>query len=367
MKLAFLGFRHAHVMGLYQSATEHADVDVVAAVEEDPATAESLRAAGKVTLTHERIPDVLANVACDAVAIGDVYARRGAIAIAALEAGKHVIADKPLCTRLDELDRIAALSRETKRVVSCLLDLRDGGPYRAMRQIIRSGEIGDVHTINFTAQHPLLLGTRPHWYFEPGAHGGTINDIAVHAIDLIPWLSGRSITGVVAARAWNARLPQFPHFQDAAQIMLKLDNAGGVLGDLSDLAPDPVGYTAPQYWRVTCHGAGGFVETHYGATEVLLATNADKSVRQIPADADVPHGRLNDFLDEIAGTSRDGALTTADVFTASRTALLAQQKSELTTEHTESTEDTKVRSLLIPFSVFVCALRVLCALCGESC
>src|SRR5688500_12282336 len=105
MKLAFLGFRHGHVMGLYQSALQHPDVDVVAAVEEDSATAASLRGAGKVKLTHDRIADVLPGVACDAVAIGDVYARRGAIAIAALTAGKHVIADKPLCTRLDELER----------------------------------------------------------------------------------------------------------------------------------------------------------------------------------------------------------------------------------------------------------------------
>src|SRR5688572_9236134 len=325
MKLTFLGIRHGHVMGLYQSALEHQGVDVVAAVEEDSVTAASLRAAGKVKLTHERIADVLSNVPCDAVAIGDVYARRGAIAIAALEADKHVIADKPLCTRLDELDRIADLPRANDLVVHCLFDRYDAGPYRTMRRLIRSGEIGAVHTANFTAQHPLLLGTRPGWYFEPGAHGGTINDIAIHAIDLIPWLTGRSITGVVATRAWNARLPQFPHFQDAAQVMLKLDNGGGVLGDLSYLAPDGVGYTAPQYWRVTCHGERGVIEARYGSRDVLVATNADKTVRAIPADDDIPHGRLVEFLDEVAGTSRDGALTTTDVLTATRNALQAQQ------------------------------------------
>jgi predicted dehydrogenase len=328
MKLAFLGFRHAHVMGLYQSALQHPDVEVVAAVEEDTAAAAALRSAGKVKLTHERIDDVLANVACDAVAIGDVYARRGAITIAAIEAGKHVIADKPVCTRLDELDRIGERSRANGRIVSCLLDLRDGGAYRTMRRLIQVGEIGEIHTITFTAQHPLLLGTRPQWYFEPGSHGGTVNDIAIHAIDLIPWMTGRSFAGVVAARAWNARLPQFPHFQDAAQVMLRLDNGGGVLGDLSYLAPDGVGYTAPQYWRVTCHGANGFVEASYGARAVLLATNSDKTIRTIPADEDVAHGRLIDFLDEVAGRSRDGALTTADVLSASRTALLAQQAAD---------------------------------------
>src|SRR5439155_25293810 len=163
----------------------------------------------------------------------DYFGRRGEIIVRALEDGKHDIADKPICTRLSEQERIAALASEKGRAVGCLLDLRDHGPFITMRRQIKNGAIGTVHTITFTAQHPLLLGKRPAWYFEPAKHGGTINDIGIHAIDLIPWLTGRRIVEAVAARAWNARLGQFPHFQDAAQIMLRLDNDAGVLGDLS--------------------------------------------------------------------------------------------------------------------------------------
>ncbi len=97
---------------------------------------------------------------------------------------------------------------------------------------------------------PLILGKRPAWYFEPGKHGGTLNDIGVHAIDLIPWMTGRSIVEVTAARAWNARVPQFPAFQDAGQMMLKLDNGGSVMGDVSYLNPDAASNYTPrsQYW-----------------------------------------------------------------------------------------------------------------------
>src|SRR5581483_4595745 len=132
------------------------------------------------------------------------------------------------------------------------------------------------HTIHVTAQHPLLLDKRPAWYFEPGKHGGTINDIAIHATDLIPWLTGRKLVEVVAARAWNARLPQFPHFQDAAQFMLKLDNSGGVMADVSYLAPDGINYKAPQYWRVTCHGSDGLIEAKYMSPTIQLARRADQ-------------------------------------------------------------------------------------------
>ncbi len=306
MRLVFIGFRHGHVMGLYRGAIAHAGVDVVAACEEDPQAAAALRAGGTVQLTHERMDDVLANVECDAIAIGDYFARRGEIAIAALDAGKHVIADKPICTRLEELEQIERLAAAKRRAVGCLLDLRDTGVFPTMRRVIRKGSIGDVHTV----------------------HGGTINDIAIHATDLIPWLTGRAIAGVVASRAWNARLPQHPHFQDAGQVMLRLDNGGSAFGDVSYLSPDDLGYTAPQYWRVTCHGAEGFVEAGYNSKTVSLAGRGDKTVCEIPLDPAKPDGCLEAFMNEIAGRIEPGALTTADVLRASRIALLAQQAAD---------------------------------------
>ena len=328
MRLAFIGFRHGHVMGLYRGAVAHSGVEVIAACEEDPQAAAALRAGGTVQLTHERMEDVLTKVECDAIAVGDYFARRGEIVIRALEAGKHVIADKPICTRLDELDRIGHLAAGKGRAVGCLLDLRDTAVFLTMRRVIREGAIGEVHTVLFTAQHPLMFGTRPAWYFEPGKHGGTINDIAIHATDLIPWLTAREIEGVVAARAWNARLPQHPHFQDAAQVMLRLDNNGGAFGDVSYLSPDELGYTAPQYWRVTCHGSDGVVEADYSATSVSLAARGDKTVREIALDPAKPDGCLEAFMNEIAGRIEPGALTTADVLRASRVALLAQQTAD---------------------------------------
>jgi predicted dehydrogenase len=325
MKLAFVGFRHGHVMGLYKAARAHANVQVVAACEEDPAAAGKLRAEKTVELTHDRVENVLHDVECDAIAIGDYFEKRGRLAIAALNAGKHVIADKPICTRLSELGEIERLAAEKKRVIGCLLDLRDTGPYRAMRRHIRSGAIGEVHTVLFTAQHPLMPKTRPAWYFEPGKHGGTINDIAIHATDLIPWLSGREIVGITAARAWNARFKQHPDFQDAAQLMLRLDNSGSAFGDCSYLSPEGLAYSAPQYWRITCHGSDGVLETAYNARVVHLARGDDKSVQDLPIDENVPGGCLQAFMNEIAGRREEGALTMSDVFKASRIALLAQQ------------------------------------------
>jgi predicted dehydrogenase len=328
MRLAFIGFRHGHVMGLYRGAIEHPKVQVVAACEDDPKRPAAARAGGVVKLTHESVDRVFSDVDCDAIAVGDYFARRGELTIRALEAGKHIIADKPLCTRLDELDRIEQLAAAKKKSIGCLLDLRDHAVYRTMRRLIREASIGEVHTVLFTAQHPLNLASRPAWYFEPGKHGGTINDIGIHAIDAIPWLTGRQLTEVTAARAWNARLPQHPHFQDAAQLMLKLDNNGSAFGDVSYLSPDDLAYSAPQYWRITCHGSDGVIEAAYNSRSVSLAGKGDKAPREIPLDAAAPNGCLEAFMNEIAGKSEPGALTTADVIRASRFALQAQARAD---------------------------------------
>lgn len=335
LRLAFCGFRHNHIIGLYQAAERRSDIEIVAAYEADDQTADGLAEKG-VTLSHHDYEAMLAEVDCDAVAFGDVYGARGGQIIAALQRGRHVIGDKPLCTRLDELDRIAALAGEKHLAVGCMLDLRGRGTFLAMRQAIADGAIGEVHTVTFLGQHPLLPTTRPAWYFQPGLQGGTINDIAIHALDLIPWMTGRRFGQVVAARAWNARAePDF--FEDGAQMMLTLDNEGGVLGDVSYLSAEKCGYAIDQYWRVTVHGSDGLIEGSLLPESVkLIASDADGPEPLAPQE-NQPESYLDDFLAEIAGSPRDEAegLSTPVVLASARRALLAQQAAQTGQTHIE--------------------------------
>ena len=325
VKFAFVGFRHGHILSLLSRAGQRSDTQVVAACEEDAATRAELRANGTVEITHDDYESMLSSVPCDVVAIGDYYAKRGALAIRALEAGKHVIADKPLCTSLEELARIRELSKECKLAVGCQLDLRQNPALYTMRKHILAGEIGDVLTVNFSGQHPRMLGNRPDWYFQPGCHGGTINDIAIHAMDAIGWLTGRRIVEIVAARVWNGKTPEHTCFQDGAQLMLRLDNDGGVLGDVSYLAPDACGYAAPQYWRVTCHGTNGVIETRCGDEDVVVASDADKSPRRIALLQNPAPGYLDNLLSEIRHEAVPAdCLTTERVLYAAHLALLTQ-------------------------------------------
>jgi len=328
LKFAFMGFRHGHIISLYQLLGTRADVEIVAACEDDAPTRQKLQAEGTIAITHDSWPAMLDQVACDVVAVGDYYGRRGAILIEALKRGKHVISDKPICTSLAEWTAIRDLALARGLVVGCQLDLRDGGAFQTLRKLIRGGEIGQVHALSFNGEHPLMYGTRAGWYFEPGKHGGTINDIAIHAIDCIPWMTGLRFQKINAARNWNARLPQAPHFKDAAQMMLTLDNGGGVLGDVSYLAPDSQGYSIPQGWRMTIWGEKGVLENTNQKTELMLHKNGETTGRAIPIQPGTAGGYLESFLREIRGETRDLSLTSAEVLESSRLTLVIQDAAD---------------------------------------
>ena len=206
IRFAFVGFRHAHIRDMFTRCQQHAEIEVVACCEQDTETREQLAREGQIPVTHENYEALLAETECDVVAIGDVYGQRGGLITRALETGRHVISDKPLCISLGELDQIEQLASTQGRIVSGMLDMRDLPVFRGLRELIRADRIGPIRAISFDGQHPLMYGTRPDWYFDPGMHGGTLNDIAIHAIDFIPWATGQDLECLLAARSWNANM-----------------------------------------------------------------------------------------------------------------------------------------------------------------
>jgi predicted dehydrogenase len=115
---------------------------------------EDARKALAFHFTHDSYAALLADPAIDLIAIGDTYGARGAMVIAALEAGKHVISDKPLCTSLKELETIQTLARSRQLKLGLMLDLRYSPSAGPVERLIRSGQLGDIQAIFFSGQHP---------------------------------------------------------------------------------------------------------------------------------------------------------------------------------------------------------------------
>lgn len=297
-QMVIAGFRHNHIFELFGKVAATADCAVTACCEEDPATRETLKSRPQCAglPLYDHYSAMLQEVECDIVGIGDYYAKRGSLAIAALKAGKHVIADKPLCTSLAELAEIRRLAAERDLKVGLMLPLWSEGNTVAARDLIRDGKIGEVQAVSFNGQHPLNYGTRAGWYFEEGKQGGTINDIAAHGVDAVCFMTGMKFKSVAAARTWNGQFPQVPFFQNGGQFLAVLENGAGVTGDVSYFGR----FALPSYWRFTVWGTDGWLEFSSHEPGVRYVSGASNELRHaFPAPA-IP-GYWPSFLDDIAG------------------------------------------------------------------
>ena len=321
-RFGFVGFQHGHIYSLHKKVVETDGFEVVAAGDDTEEVRAEARGKG-VDITHDSVEDLIANADCDVIAIGDYFVRRGSLAIAALKVGKHAIADKPLCTSWDEIKEMDRLTKETGLKVGCMLTMRGSRQMNGLRNLIRDGAIGEVHAISFGGQHPLNLGSRAKWYFEPGKHGGTITDIGIHAIDALPWMTGLEFVTINAARCWNAFAPEFPHFEDGGQMMLTMNNGCGVLGDVSYFMPDTGGYSSPYYWRITIWGRDGVLETATVSKTIKQTVDGELVERPL-ADGGLSY--FDQFVGDIQG--EDVELDSAAVIHSMRTVLKIQQAAD---------------------------------------
>lgn len=320
-KIAFAGFRHGHIFALYNQVKECNDIELIGCWEEDAEAREAAEKNHGVVFNFATFEDVL-NSDADIVAIGDYYGRRGELTIASLKAGKHVMADKPLCTSLEQLDEIEKLSKEKNLKVGCMLSLRYSKYTAVAKELISSGKLGDIHAISFNGQHGLDYGSRPMWYFEEGKHCGVINDISIHGIDLVEYLTGLKLKNVTAARTWNAFATEKPDFKDCAQFMAELDNGCGLMADVSYAAPCHVEYGIPYYWQFLIWGSKGMIRfAEDGKPLEAYIDYADKV--QYIEGVECKNNHITDFIDEINGKT-DLLICTEEVLRSQRDTLTIQ-------------------------------------------
>lgn len=325
MNIAFAGLRHSHIFVLHDMAQQHPDFCVTGAWEANEAARTAAQEKG-VDCRYASLEDLLADPAVEAVALGGCFAERGGVAIAALKAGKHVIADKPLCTSPEELDEIERLAAETGKTVSCMFTMRFEPVIIAVRELVKTGRLGEINNVSFGGQHPLQYGRRPAWYFEEGKHGGVINDIAIHGIDILDHAFGLRCAVINAARGWNRFAAEVPHFQDSGQLMFTAQNGAGVLGDVSYAIPDGVEFALPYYWQFFVWGTGGMLEFSLGKNAAVFYEKGQKEPILLENRAPAAD-YLTDFLRVVRGET-DVILPMADVFAATRATLLLQKKAD---------------------------------------
>ena len=323
MKILFYGFRHDHIIGLYRRALQNDSVEVVACIEEDETTRIAWGETYGIAFDTKKTYDEWLNSDVDIVAFGGAYGDRGEAAVKALKAGKHLILDKPICIKKSELKQIIKLSRAKNLKVYCMFDLRYMPVSMLAKKIIRSGELGEVRNVSYIGQHCLNYGKRPSWYFEKGKHGGTLNDLGIHGIDLIRDLTGLEFEKINASRVWNSYAKSEPDFKDCANFMATLSNGAGVIADVSYSAPMQY-YKTDNYWNFKFWCEKGMLTFNFNSKELTIYDMDSQEPRVIPA-VDEGAYYLDDLLKDIKSDNRE---FTESVFVSSKVALDVQAKAK---------------------------------------
>ena len=123
------------------------------------------------------------------------------MAKAALQAGKHVLVEKPLATTSREGEELVKLAQESGLVNAIHFNLRYYPLVRQMRAMREKDELGDVYSVIGTyLQDWLYYDTDYNWRLEPDQSGESraIADIGSHLLDLVEYVSGLKITEVLA-------------------------------------------------------------------------------------------------------------------------------------------------------------------------
>ena len=169
---------------------EREDVDLVAVADADVHKAEALSRRFDVPLVLSD-EATIARPDLDAVVICTPNYLHEELAIAALEAGKHVFVERPLSTSAAGAQKVIDAAERAGRILVVSMPHRFRPGVAALRNFIAGGELGDLYAVRGSWMTRLMPGSRHTWrYDRKEAGGGALIDLGVPALDLCLWLVG---------------------------------------------------------------------------------------------------------------------------------------------------------------------------------
>ncbi|MBI2441281.1 MAG: Gfo/Idh/MocA family oxidoreductase [Lentisphaerae bacterium] len=243
------------------------------------------------------------------------------LAVAAAKSGCHLICEKPLALRHEDLNALSAAVKNASVQCAAILGSCAHPALRAARQAIQAGLIGDIVLCN--ARKSYKFGTdRPLWFGRRDYYGGTIPWIGVHALDFINSATALRFTAVAAMQG-NMSHPEYPDCEDHCALILRLSNGGHATISLDFLRPNGAPSHGDDWLRVA--GSHGVIEANLVRNTCSLITKNQPSV-ELPLPEPVF------FFAELVRKLRDNpeslAETTLSAFHLTRVCLCARDSAD---------------------------------------
>ncbi len=269
-----IGRAHARALGELAPRAE-----MVAAVDIVPDRAAALaHEYGVVSLTS--LEEALGRSDIDVVTLGTPSGLHADQAVAALEAGKHVIIEKPLDVTMEAAERVLRAEKRSDRTAMVVSQMRYLPASRVVRDAVQSGAFGTL-----TSGSANMAWWRSQAYYDSGDWrgtwaldgGGALMNQGIHVIDLFRWFFGDP----VEVYAWTGRLAhQRIEVEDTAVAVVRFAN--GALGTINGTTAAYPGVNR----RIQVHGDRGSAIIDEGRLAYYHAASEDAE--------DLPYGSRGD-------------------------------------------------------------------------
>ncbi|WP_155767542.1 Gfo/Idh/MocA family protein [Sporosarcina ureilytica] len=178
--------------------------------------------------------DVLKIEEIDAVSVCLPNYLHAPVSIAALEAGKHVLCEKPMATSIEEADAMIEAAKKNDRKLMIAHNQRFVSSHQKARALIESGEVGKIFSFRSAFGHggpeTWSADGKDSWFFKKDeAFIGAMGDLGVHKTDLLRYLLGEEFVEVASFIETSAK--DFANVDDNAVCILKSES--GIIGTLA--------------------------------------------------------------------------------------------------------------------------------------
>jgi len=248
LKIAVIGvgsISEAHL----NSYKRNPDVEIYAVCDLNEERAKQKAATYGARKIYTDYRDVLADPAIDAVSICTWNKTHAEISVAALDAGKHVLVEKPLAKTVEEALCIQEAVKRTGKVLQVGFVRRYDTNVKMLRAFSDNGDFGDIYYAKASAIR--RLGNPGGWFADKDrSGGGPLIDIGVHMIDLCWYMMGKPKVKSVSGNTYNhlgnrANIrnlsfykaadydPSLNTVEDLANALIRFDNGASLLVDVS--------------------------------------------------------------------------------------------------------------------------------------
>lgn len=274
------------------------------------------------TPSFESCQDALTAVRADAAVIVSPHSLHFEQGMACLEAGLHVLMEKPFVAGSANAARLIAEAEAKGRHLAVSYQRHLEGPYLYLHDLVQSGALGRLLVISAYQAQSWLAGTAGSWRQDPALScGGQLNDSGSHLLDVVLWITGLQpleVSAMIDNRGTRVDI-------DSA-LAVRLE--GGALANFT-VVGSALGSETHEVWEeISIHGDNGTALYRMG--RLLVARDGSRELVEVPQNQLRPDGDPDrNFVDLILGRVPQAAAPASCGLAVARLTEAAWQSAEL--------------------------------------